>query len=155
MVDIHSDNYYKMYQNSRKVENVFESFVLITFYDAKSREFDRREIRLKNGSLFDILECKTPDMVSVVMYNRGVGLIDDIEIFGEPENVGRTIYFGTLMSVAEYNVKSSEKLSLPLDKKVCKLDCGKILTEIEPGSDTSDNVLAYYKEKVANIYGLK
>ena len=143
MQDIYNRTYYRMFNSSRKVDNKLEDFALITFYDSELKSYTQKEVILENATLAGLLESKTPDMVSVVVYSRGIGLVDDIEVYGQPENVGSTIYFGTLMTVKEYNDESLEPLSLPLDKLVCMLDCGEVLTEVEPGCETSLNVLSH------------
>lgn len=154
MVDVYEDSYYKMYQCSKKIDKKFDSFALITFYNRETKEFIRKEIKLESQTLLDFIECKTPDMVSVVMYTRGIGLIDDFEVYGRPENIGRTIYFGTLISVAEYNAQNRKSLSLPLDRQVCKLDCGEVLTEVETYCDTSANVVNEYNKLISNGHGV-
>ena len=141
MKDIYNDNYYRIYDNSIKVEGKLENFALLTFYDKEANSYTYKEVLLKNTTLLDLINGKTSDMVSVVMYSRGIGLIDDFEVYGKPVNVGRTIYFGKIISVAEYNSVNQTPLLLSLDRQVCMLDCGEILTEIDPLSDSSYNVL--------------
>lgn len=150
MLDVYGESYYRMYDGSMKVENKLGNFALITFFDRESKSYSQSEVKIDGATLIGMIESKTPDMVSVVLYSRKIGLLDDFEVYGRPENIGRTIYFGKMMSVAEYNNEFPEHLSLPIDKRVCLLDCGEVLTEIEPGSDTSENVLKQYNKCIAH-----
>lgn len=148
MIDVHNGDYYRLYNSSLKVGDTLENFALLTFYEEGTNSYVHKEVKLKDATLFSLIKGKSSDMVSVVLYSRGIGMIDDFEVYGEPVNIGRTIYFGKMVSVAEYNLINPTPLFLPLDRQVCMLDCGEVLTDVEPGSDTSDNVLAQYRKEV-------
>lgn len=154
MRDVHDDNYYKIYNGSVKVDGKLENFALLTFYDNETKRYIDKEVKLNDSTLLDLIKGKLPDMVSVVLYSRGIGLVDDFEIYGKPVNVGRTIYFGKMVNVADYNLVNPTPLFLPLDRKVCMLDCGEVLIDIEPNSDTSDNVLKQFDKQSSRLQRL-
>ena len=79
MRDVHDDNYYKIYNGSVKVDGKLENFALLTFYDNETKRYIDKEVKLNDSTLLDLIKGKSPDMVSVVLYSRGIGLVDDFE----------------------------------------------------------------------------
>lgn len=133
MEEVRSKSYLRMYENSIKT-NSLKDFILITTKNGD--EYKNSEVELGDNTINSVIEKHTRDMVKVVFYSRPIGLIDDHEVYGPFMNVGRTIYFGRRMTVAQANLMYHKDLKLPVNQNVIILENGDVISDIEAGAET-------------------
>lgn len=129
------------FSRAKKVDNVYKEFVDI-YYTKNGEVTNKITKSIKFRSFQEMFEAYDFGMTKFVFYSRPVGLLEDIEVLGEPENFGRVIYFGKRMSVMDYNMTHIEKLMLPLTKNVIVCDNGEVITDLEPMAATNLEVMA-------------